>query len=133
MAMFQREGGGDGRRDVETVIGSTVKVDGNFVGAGDVVVQGHVSGTLKTSKSLHIGPGAMVKADVEAANILVAGEIRGHVTCSGKIDIASSGKVFGNVDTQTIAVAHGAVLHGKVTMTGQSDPGNPKGDKLETK
>jgi cytoskeletal protein CcmA (bactofilin family) len=126
MAMFQREHT-DGGRDVETVIGSTVKVDGNFVGSGDVIVQGHVSGTLKTSKNLQIGPGAIVKADVEAANLLVAGEIRGHVKCSGKIELAASGKIFGNVDTQSIAVAHGAVLHGKVTMSGQESA--PKSDK----
>lgn len=129
MAMFQREGG-EGRRDVETTIGTTVKVDGNFVGAGDVIVQGQVSGTLKTSKNLHIGPGAIVKADVEAANIVVAGEIRGHVKCAGKIEVTSTGKIFGNVDTQTIAVAHGAVLHGKVSMNGQEAT---KPEKSESK
>jgi cytoskeletal protein CcmA (bactofilin family) len=119
--MWQRENT-EGKRDVETVIGSTVKVDGNFVGAGDVIVQGQVAGTLKTSKNLQVGPGATIKADVEAANILVAGEIRGHVTCRGKIEIAATGKVYGNVDTQSIVVAHGAVLHGKVTMAGHDAP-----------
>ena len=122
MAMWQREGGAESKRDVETIIGSTVKVDGNFVGSGDVVVQGQVAGTLKTSKNLQIGPGAVIKADVEAANILVAGEIRGHVTCQGKIELTSTGKIYGNVDTQSIVVAHGAILHGKVTMAGHDAP-----------
>lgn len=116
MAMFQREGGDS--KDVETVIGATVSVEGNFVGSGDVVVDGRVSGTLKTSKNLRVGETAQVKADIEAANIVVAGEIRGHVTCGGRIEVLSSGKIFGNVDTQTIVVAHGAVLHGKVSMAG---------------
>lgn len=126
MAMFQREGG-DGK-DVETIIGATVSVEGNFVGSGDVVVDGRVSGTLKTSKNLRIGETAQVKADVEAANIVVAGEIRGHVTCGGRIEVLASGKIFGNVDTQTIVVAHGAVLHGKVSMAGHeaSDAKNGK-------
>lgn len=119
--MFQRDANEGAKRDVETVIGSTVKVDGNFVGSGDVIVQGHVAGTLKTSKNLQIGPGAVIKADVEAANLLVAGEIRGHVKCSGKVEVAATGKIFGNVETQTIAVAHGAVLHGKVTMAGHDN------------
>lgn len=117
MAMFQRDGH-DEVKDVETVIGSSVKVDGNFVGSGDIVVDGHVSGTLKTSKNLRVGEQAIIKADVEAANIIVAGEIRGHVSCGGRIEIMTTGKIFGNVDTQTIAVAHGAVLHGKVNMAG---------------
>ena len=115
--MFQREGGVD-VKDVETVIGSSVKVEGNFVGAGDVVVEGHVAGTLKTSKNLRVGEQAVIKADVDAANIVVAGEVRGHVNCSGRVEVLATGKIFGNVDTQTIAVAHGAVLHGKVSMAG---------------
>jgi cytoskeletal protein CcmA (bactofilin family) len=128
MAIFQRERQNNSS-EKQTIIGATVKVDGNFVGAGDVFVEGHVAGTLKTSKDLHVGPGATIKADVEAANITVAGEIRGHVKCGGKIDLAPSGKIFGNVDTQTIAVAHGAVLHGKVSMAGHEPAATAKGDR----
>lgn len=117
MAMFQRDHEGS-TKDMETVIGATVKVDGNFIGSGDVIVEGHVSGTLKTSKDLRIGEHAVIKADIEAANITVAGEVRGHVSCKGRVELLPSGKIFGNVDTQTIAVAHGATLHGKVSMAG---------------
>lgn len=122
MPIFQRDNSSHEGKDLETIIGSTVKVDGNFVGSGDVVVEGQVSGTLKTSKNLRVGEKAKIKADVEAASIFVAGEIRGQVKCSGKIELAPSGKIFGNVDTQTIVVAHGAVLHGKVSMAGHDVP-----------
>lgn len=128
MAIFQREGQGS-QGEKQTIIGVSVKVDGNFVGSGDVIVEGHVAGTLKTSKDLQVGPGATIKADVEAANITVAGEIRGHVKCAGKIELLPSGKIFGNVDTQTIAVAHGAILHGKVTMAGHEPASNGKSER----
>lgn len=131
MAMFQRDNEHE-TKDMETVIGATVKVDGNFVGAGDVVVEGHVAGTLKTSKNLRIGEQSVVKADIEAANIIIAGEVRGHVSCRGRVEVLASGKVFGNVDTQTIAVAHGAVLHGKVSMAGH-EPTETKPEKSESK
>lgn len=128
MAMFQRDSGVD-VKDVETVIGATVKVEGNFVGTGDVVIEGHVAGTLKTSKNLRVGEQAVVKADVEAANVVVAGEIRGQVSCSGRVEILATGKIFGNVDTQTIAVAHGAILHGKVSMAGHEPTPEAKAGK----
>ena len=128
MAMFQREGGVD-VKDVETVIGSSVKVEGNFVGAGDVVVEGHVAGTLKTSKNLRVGEQAVIKADVDAANIVIAGEVRGHINCSGRVEVLATGKIFGNVDTQTIAVAHGAILHGKVSMAGHESAPEVKAGK----
>lgn len=129
MAMFSRNDSQTDSRDVETIIGATVKVDGNFVGSGDVTVDGQVAGTLKTSKNLRVGAGAVIKADIEAANVWVAGEVRGHIKCGGKVEIASSGKIFGNVDTVSIVVAHGAVLHGKVTMTGHEAPPAPANHK----
>ncbi len=130
MAIFQRDGADQGT-DKETIIGPTVKVDGNFVGAGNVMVEGHVSGSLKTSKDLRIGEGATLKADIEAANIFLAGEVRGQVKCHGRLEIAATGKIFGNVDTKTIAIAHGAVMHGKVTMAAEGHPAPKKSSEPE--
>lgn len=118
MAMFHRDDEGSSK-DIETVIGASVKVEGSFVGAGDIIVEGHVAGTLKTNKNLRVGPRAVLKADVEGGNIVVAGEIRGQVKCAGKIELLPTAKIYGDIDTQTISVEHGAVLHGKVTMAGQ--------------
>lgn len=115
MAMFSHDNH-DHQKEVETLIGPSVKVEGTFVGSGDVTVEGQVAGSLKTNKHVRVGERAVVKADVEAGSMVVAGEIRGHVTCAGKIELLASAKIIGNVDTQSIAVAHGAVLHGKVTM-----------------
>jgi len=118
MAMFHHDEENQTNKDLESIIGASVKVEGTFVGAGDIVVEGHVAGTLKTSKNIRIGTQAVVKADVEAANLSVGGEIRGQIKCSGQVELLPTAKIFGNVDTKTIAVAHGAVLHGKVTMAG---------------
>lgn len=114
MSMFTREEPGD--RSAETVIGPSVKVEGNFVGSGNVVVEGSVTGSIRTSKDLRLGEGAKVKADVEAANVTVAGEVHGNVKATGRLDLAPSAKVFGNVETTSLTVASGAILHGKCTM-----------------
>jgi cytoskeletal protein CcmA (bactofilin family) len=116
MAVFSKNE--DQSKEMESVIGSSVHVEGAFVGAGDVLVEGRVSGSLKTKRNLRIGAGAVVKADLEAANMLLAGEVRGQIKCSGKVELSATAKIYGNVDTQSIAVAHGAILHGKVTMSG---------------
>ena len=128
MALFNREdNGGNG---VETIIGPSVKVEGNFVGSGNVVVEGVVNGSMKTSKDLRIGDHAKVKADIEAANITVAGEIHGNVRTSGKLDLSPSAKVFGNVETSVLSVAQGAVLNGKCTMV-KADASVPQATQPE--
>lgn len=102
--------------NVETVIGPTVKVEGNFVGEGDVVVEGSVTGSLKTAKNLRVGSAAKIKADVDADNIFIAGEIRGNVRARGRLELAASGRIYGNVDATVLVIEAGAVLHGKCQM-----------------
>lgn len=114
MAMFQRDG--DAAHETETIIGPSVKVEGNFIGSGNVVVSGSVSGTLKTAKHLRVNAGAKIHADVEAATVSVAGEVRGNVRAKERLELAASARVLGNVETQNLSVESGAVLHGKVTM-----------------
>lgn len=114
MAMFQRED--DGARAAETVIGPSVKVEGNFVGSGNVVVEGVVNGSLKTAKDLRVGEGAKIKADVEADSATIAGEIHGNVRANSRLELLPTGKVFGNVEANVLVVAEGAIVNGKVTM-----------------
>ena len=113
--MFNREDPSS-MKEVETIIGSSVKVEGNFVGSGDVIVEGTVSGLLKTAKNLKVGEQAKIKADVEAENVFTSGEIRGNVKIKGKLEMKSSAKIFGNVETGVLSVEEGAILNGKCVM-----------------
>lgn len=42
--------------EIETVIGPSVKVEGDFVTEGNMIVEGTICGSIKTSKNLKIGP-----------------------------------------------------------------------------
>ncbi|MFA6198152.1 MAG: polymer-forming cytoskeletal protein [Patescibacteria group bacterium] len=105
--------------EMETVIGPSVQVEGNFSGQGNVIVEGGVTGTLKTAADIKIGEGAKIKADVEAQNILCSGEVRGNtLTVKDRLDLTKSARVYANVKAKVITMEAGAVLTGKVTMTG---------------
>ena len=116
MSVFNKEENTSFNKEVETIIGPSVKVEGNFVSDGDIIVEGKVSGTIKTSRNLRVGEQAKVKADVEAANVYNSGEIRGNVKSQEKLDLKSTAKVFGNVETGMLSVESGAVLNGKCQM-----------------
>lgn len=116
MSVFTRSSEGS-PREAETVIGPSVKVEGNFAGSGNVVVEGNFNGTLKTSQNLRVGSEAKVKADVEAANAYVAGEIRGNLKVAGRTELTASAKVFGNIETKVVSIEPGALFNGKCVMT----------------
>lgn len=102
-----------GEVEVETVIGPSVKVEGDFVGEDNVDVEGVVIGNLKTSKNLRIGEGARVEADVFAENIFVAGEVIGNLKIKSKAELSGSAKIVGDLETGELSIETGAILKGK--------------------
>lgn len=114
--MFERENQKATPKEVETVIGPSVRVEGNFIGEGNVVIEGTVQGTLKTQHNLRIGKDAKVKADVEAANISLSGEVRGNVKVTERTELTATARVFGNLETKVLSVEPGAIIHGKLSM-----------------
>lgn len=125
--MFERDEHKEVSREVETVIGPSVKVEGNFVGEGNIVVEGTVHGMLKTRHNLRVGKDAKIKADVQAANLYVAGEIRGNVKVSEKAELSSTARILGNLETKVLSIETGATLHGKCIMV--TEPGEQAAKK----
>ncbi len=108
-------------QETETIIGSSVKVDGNFKGEGNITVEGVVQGSLKTNHDLTVGPQAKIKAEVEANNLYLSGEVRGNIKVTEKTKLTSSAKVFGNIETKSLSVEEGAIINGKCMMV-KEDP-----------
>lgn len=123
---------------METVIGASVKVDGNFHGEGNVTVEGVVQGTLKTNHDLNVGRAAKIKAEVEAQNLYLSGEIRGNVKVSERAQLTSSARIIGNLETKSLSVEEGALINGKIAMSGdhgqgEMEPPTTKEEKADKK
>ncbi|MFA5107582.1 MAG: polymer-forming cytoskeletal protein [Patescibacteria group bacterium] len=118
----------------ETVIGLSVQVDGNFVGTGDVFVEGVVNGTFKTTGDLRVGSEAKIVADVEAKNIYASGEIRGNkIVAQEKIELTKTAKLSGNVAASVISMEAGAIINGKVKMSSEPMLDTPSTEPLPKK
>lgn len=118
--------------ETETIIGPSVKVEGDFHGEGSIVVEGQVTGTLKTNQNLKIGSNAKIKADIEASNVLVAGEVNGNLRIKEKTELKNSAKVTGDITTKIISIETGAVLNGKC-ISGKDVPDEKESIKPKIK
>lgn len=96
----------------ETIIGPSVKVEGDFVSDGNVLVQGIVNGSLHTKGNLRVEMGAKIKASVEAANAIIRGQVKGNIIIQENLEIGESAVVEGDVVAKVIAVAPGAAING---------------------
>lgn len=100
----------------ETIIAQGVKVEGEFTSSGDVVIDGEVTGSIQTAASLRVGESARIQADVTAVSAVVAGAIQGNVRISDRLELLDSSVIHGDVECQTLSVAPGAKINGRLTM-----------------
>lgn len=122
MAFSMAKHGGE-----ETIIAHGVRVEGEFVSQGNVVIEGDVQGSIQTAGDLRIGEESKIAADVTAANAVVAGEVRGNMHIAGKLELLSSSKIIGDITADVLSIGAGAQVNGRVTMDGR--PVNAKKDK----
>ena len=109
----------------ETVVGSSVKIEGDLVSDGDIRVEGAVSGKIKTTKNLYIGPESKIEADIEAGNSVIAGFVTGEINIKDSLMIQETGKVSGNISCARLSIAEGARFSGSCTMA------MPEGETLQ--
>lgn len=102
----------------ETVIAQGVKVEGDFVSSGNVVIDGEVAGSIQTAASLRVGETARIRADVSAGSAVIAGEVRGNVRAEDRLELLEGSVVYGDVECGVLSVAPGARVNGRVTMGG---------------
>lgn len=123
MPMFQRKeelnisgGGNEVAASGQTVVGKSVKLEGDFSSDENVRIDGSVSGTVKTSQNLEVGAGAVVEADVFAENASIAGQVSGNLDIQNKLELQASAKITGDIKTGVLEVAAGASFTGQCEM-----------------
>jgi cytoskeletal protein CcmA (bactofilin family) len=105
-----------GEQAQDTIIGSTIKIEGDLVSNGNIVVEGEVVGSLKTDRGLRVGANAKVKADVKAAQALIAGEVAGNVVIDDTLELTETARVSGDISARVISIQSGALFNGRCSM-----------------
>src|SRR3989339_742733 len=82
--------------EIETVVGPSVNVEGDFASEGNIIIKGTVSGSVHTSRFLFVEQGAKIMANVRAG----------------------TAKISGDIECRVLSVEPGALLFGKISMPG---------------
>ena len=114
--MFNKNHSGASKEGVETIIGPSVKIEGNFVCQGGIVIEGEVKGTISTAGFLEVGDKATVVADVTDQEARIGGEVRGNLKIEGYLELTASAKIIGDMEIGSLSVARGAIIKGKCTI-----------------
>jgi cytoskeletal protein CcmA (bactofilin family) len=99
-----------------TVIGSSIVVDGEISGEEAITILGTVKGKVAVSQGVVVEAGATVEADIEGQTVTVSGKVTGNVTAREKLELRPESKMVGNAKAPRIVVADGASFKGNVDM-----------------
>lgn len=101
---------------VTSVLGPGINWQGNLRGTGGVRIEGTFEGEISVRGLVVVGEtGRVTCENLRANSVIVAGAVRGSITAE-KLEIRSTGRVWGDVITVAFATEEGAFLRGQVRM-----------------
>lgn len=102
--------------ETPTLISKGCIIHGKIESDVFVRIDGHIKGDLFIREGLIVGEDGFIEGNVDTKEIVVYGVVNGSVKAES-IDIKSSGKILGEIQTISFQVEKGAVYTGTVSMT----------------
>ncbi len=100
----------------ETILGNGSCWEGTMKTDGSMKIDGRFKGLMVAAGTIVIGESAVVEANIEGSNILIAGTVHGDVKAEGKLEITPKGKLYGNFSADKLLVDEGSIIRGECLM-----------------
>ncbi|NIS61083.1 MAG: hypothetical protein GTO13_10380 [Proteobacteria bacterium] len=115
-----------GNRDIksgelEAFLGKNTSFEGKMGFEGMVRLDGKFDGEIFSGDILIVGESAVINAEINVHTLVVDGKVSGNVSATSKIEIHSSGKLYGNIATPTLAIEEGGLFDGICKMGNEAD------------
>ncbi len=110
-----------------TIIAAGTTIVGDIGSEGVVKIEGQIQGTVRAATQLLVAPGAVIRGDVYAPEIVAGGEIHGTVHGETRVEIQPGALIQGDITTQRIHIAEGGRVNGQISM----EPSGERGEAPE--
>lgn len=106
--------------NIATTLGKGTHFHGILEFDKPLQINGRFDGEIKTTGTLVIGEGAEIKANIQASTVIVGGEVTGNIEATSKLEMLTSGRVYGNIRTAKLQIADGVIFDGTCEMIEES-------------
>jgi cytoskeletal protein CcmA (bactofilin family) len=122
----------------KTFIDASTVMQGRIVFAESIRIDGKVLGNVEVEPgatgSVAVGPGAIVRGDIVAHRVLIAGTVQGNIRALETVQLMDGARVTGDISYQSISIVQGASVNGALTESAASssneEPSSEKRRKL---
>ncbi len=108
------------------VLGSSARLEGKFTIADSIEIECEVAGEINVEGKLVIGENGIVRADVHTVDALIKGQYQGDMVATGDVEITDTGRVSGNIETDSLVITKGGFFNGNVSKIGQQGEVTPE-------
>jgi len=100
----------------DLLLGRGVRFEGKLTFAGTVRIDASFVGTIITDDVLVVGDAARIDANITCGTIVVHGEVNGNIQAKSGVEIHSTAKVRGDLETASLVIEKGAFFQGASRM-----------------
>ena len=119
---------------MDTIIGENTTVNGNVESDSSIKVIGRVEGDIKAAGDVMILQNAIIKGDIWAENLTIAGTVNGNLHVKNNLHLEATARVRGDMELHSLVTDEGAVFEGNCKMAEMtSDTESEKKNRLEFK
>jgi cytoskeletal protein CcmA (bactofilin family) len=101
-------------------------MEDTFEIADSIQIECAVGGELRVGGKLVIGEKGVVNANVETVDAIIMGHYDGNMTATGNVEIAATGRVSGNIKTDSLVISKGGFFNGNVAKINEESAASPR-------
>jgi cytoskeletal protein CcmA (bactofilin family) len=109
------------KEEINTLLGPGTEFEGKLTFEGALRVDGKLTGEVRSNGMLIIGEKAIVRAEIQAAVVLVRGEAHGTIYAKSRIEAYSPAKIYGDLYSPVLVFGEGVVFEGTSHMSGEPE------------
>ena len=98
-----------------SIVGERARMEGKFDIADSIQVECEIGGEMNVGGKLVIGEKGVVNANVQTVDAIIMGSYQGNMIATGNVEITDSGRVTGNITTDSLVISKGGVFNGNVS------------------
>ncbi|PYN47595.1 MAG: hypothetical protein DME00_15245 [Candidatus Rokuibacteriota bacterium] len=107
-----------------SVVGERARMEGKFDIADSIQVECEVGGEMNVGGKLVIGEKGVVNANVQTVDAIIMGHYQGNMIATGNVEITDSGRVTGNITTDSLVISKGGFFNGNVSKMNEQPNGH---------
>jgi len=119
--------------EISAYLGKQTLFEGKMTFEGVFRLDGKFEGEIFESGTLIVGETASVKGKVGLHTIIINGTVEGEIYAKTRVEIHSTGKVFGNLYAPILTINEGGIFEGHCKMEGGIDRKEDNRDPLSAK